>query len=178
MSAHGGDATYTIRFSPRRPKSIWSQINIKRVEELKAEGRMHPAGLAAYEARDPEAAEPLFVREPQRGALGQGREGVSRQQEGVGEFLRLPSVLSTSGDLVGGQREEARDARAPPRDADRRFRCRPEDQAADAADAAKDMSGERLFIFGFGYSARAIAARMRPKLAEIFGTTRDPEKIE
>ena len=50
---HGGDATYTNRFSPRRPKSIWSQINIKRVEELKAEGRMHPAGLAAYEARDP-----------------------------------------------------------------------------------------------------------------------------
>ena len=52
--ARGGDATWQIRFSPRRPKSIWSQINIKRVEELKAEGRMHPAGLAAYEARDPE----------------------------------------------------------------------------------------------------------------------------
>jgi uncharacterized protein YdeI (YjbR/CyaY-like superfamily) len=50
---HGGDTTYTNRFSPRRPKSIWSQINIKRVEELKAEGRMHLAGLAAYEARDP-----------------------------------------------------------------------------------------------------------------------------
>ncbi len=52
--ARGGDATWQIRFSPRRPKSIWSQINIKRVEELKAEGRMHPAGLAAYDARDPE----------------------------------------------------------------------------------------------------------------------------
>ena len=49
----GGDTTWQIRFSPRRSKSIWSQINIKRVEELKAEGRMHPAGLAAYEARDP-----------------------------------------------------------------------------------------------------------------------------
>lgn len=50
----GGDATWQIRFSPRRPKSIWSQVNIKRVEELKAEGRVHPAGLATYEARDPE----------------------------------------------------------------------------------------------------------------------------
>ena len=50
----GGDATWQIRFSPRRRKSIWSQINIKRVEELKAEGRMHQAGLTAYEARDPE----------------------------------------------------------------------------------------------------------------------------
>jgi uncharacterized protein YdeI (YjbR/CyaY-like superfamily) len=52
--ARGGDTTWQIRFSPRRPKSIWSQVNIKRVEELKAEGRMHSAGLAAYEARDPE----------------------------------------------------------------------------------------------------------------------------
>jgi uncharacterized protein YdeI (YjbR/CyaY-like superfamily) len=52
--ARGGDATWQIRFSPRRPKSVWSQVNMKRVEELKAEGRMHPAGLAAYEARDPE----------------------------------------------------------------------------------------------------------------------------
>lgn len=40
------------------------------------------------------------------------------------------------------------------------------------------MSGERLMIFGFGYSARAVAARMRPKVPDIFGTTRDPEKID
>jgi len=39
------------------------------------------------------------------------------------------------------------------------------------------MRGKRLFVFGFGYSARTIAARMQPKLAEIFGTTRDPEKL-
>jgi dTDP-4-dehydrorhamnose reductase len=39
------------------------------------------------------------------------------------------------------------------------------------------MSGEKLFVFGFGYSARAIAARMRPKLREIFGTTRERKKV-
>jgi uncharacterized protein YdeI (YjbR/CyaY-like superfamily) len=50
----GGDTTYTIRFTPRRAKSIWSAVNIKRMEELKAEGRVHVAGLATYEARDPE----------------------------------------------------------------------------------------------------------------------------
>ena len=49
----GGEATWHIRFTPRRPKSIWSQVNIKRVAELSAEGRMHPAGVAAFEARDP-----------------------------------------------------------------------------------------------------------------------------
>jgi uncharacterized protein YdeI (YjbR/CyaY-like superfamily) len=46
------DEDYTLqRFTPRRPGSIWSNINIAAVEELIAEGRMMPAGLAAYEAR-------------------------------------------------------------------------------------------------------------------------------
>jgi nucleoside-diphosphate-sugar epimerase len=39
------------------------------------------------------------------------------------------------------------------------------------------MSGERLLVFGFGYSARAIAARMRPKLGAVWGTTRDADKL-
>lgn len=46
------DADYTLqRFTPRRPGSIWSNINIAAIQELIAEGRMQPAGLAAYEAR-------------------------------------------------------------------------------------------------------------------------------
>lgn len=50
----GGEKTYTIRFTPRRAKSIWSAINIRRIEELKAHGKVHASGLAAYEGRDPE----------------------------------------------------------------------------------------------------------------------------
>src|SRR5262249_47805871 len=34
------DESYTIRFTPRRPRSTWSAVNIKRVEELTREGRM------------------------------------------------------------------------------------------------------------------------------------------
>jgi uncharacterized protein YdeI (YjbR/CyaY-like superfamily) len=49
----GGAEHWTIRFSPRQPKSIWSAVNIRRVGELTALGRMHPAGRAAFEARDP-----------------------------------------------------------------------------------------------------------------------------
>ncbi|HET7725280.1 MAG TPA: YdeI/OmpD-associated family protein [Propionibacteriaceae bacterium] len=46
------DADYTVqRFTPRRPGSIWARTNIAAVEELTAAGLMHPAGLAAYEAR-------------------------------------------------------------------------------------------------------------------------------
>jgi uncharacterized protein YdeI (YjbR/CyaY-like superfamily) len=43
---------YQIRFTPRKPRSSWSNINIARVKVLKAEGRMQAAGLAAFAARD------------------------------------------------------------------------------------------------------------------------------
>lgn len=42
------------RWTPRRPTSVWSQINIDLVARLTAEGRMRPAGLAAFERRTPE----------------------------------------------------------------------------------------------------------------------------
>jgi len=42
---------YTIRFTPRKPGSIWSSVNIKRAQALIEQGRMQPAGLKAYEAR-------------------------------------------------------------------------------------------------------------------------------
>jgi uncharacterized protein YdeI (YjbR/CyaY-like superfamily) len=45
------DERYTIRFSPRRRGSRWSQINVRRVAALKKAGRMTAAGLAAFAAR-------------------------------------------------------------------------------------------------------------------------------
>ena len=39
------------RWTPRKPSSNWSAINIKSVEELTAAGRMHPAGLEAFSRR-------------------------------------------------------------------------------------------------------------------------------
>ena len=45
------DERYTIRFTPRRRHSVWSLINVRRVAVLTEEGRMHPAGRRAFEAR-------------------------------------------------------------------------------------------------------------------------------
>lgn len=42
------------RWTPRKKSSTWSLVNIAHVERLLAEGRMHPAGIAAYEARSAE----------------------------------------------------------------------------------------------------------------------------
>src|SRR3954449_280063 len=43
--------SYTIRFTPRRPRSVWSSVNIKRAQALIDQGLMQPAGLKAFEAR-------------------------------------------------------------------------------------------------------------------------------
>ena len=45
------DASYTIRFTPRKPRSTWSAVNIRRVEELTRRGQMRSAGLKAFAAR-------------------------------------------------------------------------------------------------------------------------------
>ena len=43
--------SYCNRFTPRRPASNWSAINIKKIEELTTKGLMHPAGVAAFNKR-------------------------------------------------------------------------------------------------------------------------------
>lgn len=48
------DERYCIRFTPRKARSIWSAVNIKRMAELTELGRVHPAGQKAFEARAPE----------------------------------------------------------------------------------------------------------------------------
>lgn len=45
------DMSYMIRFTPRKSRSVWSAVNIKRVEELNRQERMQPTGLKAFDAR-------------------------------------------------------------------------------------------------------------------------------
>jgi uncharacterized protein YdeI (YjbR/CyaY-like superfamily) len=49
-----GETAYTIRFTPRRPTSIWSAANVAKVRRLTKEGRMRPAGERAFAERTPE----------------------------------------------------------------------------------------------------------------------------
>jgi uncharacterized protein YdeI (YjbR/CyaY-like superfamily) len=43
------DISYLVRFTPRRPKSIWSKVNVAKVERLIEAGRMQPSGLVQVE---------------------------------------------------------------------------------------------------------------------------------
>ncbi len=46
------DISYTNRFTPRKPKSTWSLVNIRRVAELTKLGQMAPPGVDAFKSRD------------------------------------------------------------------------------------------------------------------------------
>ena len=48
------ETSYTIRFTPRKPRSIWSNVNVRHVERLTKAGRMAEPGIKAYALRDPE----------------------------------------------------------------------------------------------------------------------------
>jgi uncharacterized protein YdeI (YjbR/CyaY-like superfamily) len=61
------EESYTIRFTPRKPGSTWSAVNVGRVEELTRLGRMRPAGLAAFEKRS-EAKTGTYAYEQKEGA--------------------------------------------------------------------------------------------------------------
>ena len=56
------DEAYTIRFTPRRERSIWSAVNIAKVAELTEKGLMEKAGIAAFEKRD-EARSQIYAYE-------------------------------------------------------------------------------------------------------------------
>ena len=45
------ESAYQIRFTPRKPGSIWSRVNVAKVQALLAAGRMHTRGIQAFEAR-------------------------------------------------------------------------------------------------------------------------------
>jgi uncharacterized protein YdeI (YjbR/CyaY-like superfamily) len=60
------ELSFTARFTPRKPKSSWSAVNLKRVEALIARGLMHESGLIAYQQRDPERAQYSYEERPQQ----------------------------------------------------------------------------------------------------------------
>jgi uncharacterized protein YdeI (YjbR/CyaY-like superfamily) len=50
------DTSFTIRFTPRKKNSIWSNVNVRHVARLEKDGRMMPPGLAAFNAKDEKRA--------------------------------------------------------------------------------------------------------------------------
>ena len=81
------DERYTIRFTPRTSKSIWSAKNLTTMRALIAEGRVAPAGLAAFEARDP-AKTNLYSFEREHATFDAAQEREFRKQRQAWAFVQ------------------------------------------------------------------------------------------
>jgi uncharacterized protein YdeI (YjbR/CyaY-like superfamily) len=104
------DLAVTTRFSPRSARSNWSQLNIARVEELKAAGRMHPAGVAAYEKRrEPEPG--VYTYETRPADLPDDLSAIFRKNKAAWEFWRAQTPgyrKSMTWWVVQGKQEKTR----------------------------------------------------------------------
>ena len=77
------DTRYTIRFTPRKARSTWSAVNVARVAELTREGRMRPAGLAAFERRTAERTGTYAYEQPAAATLDAAAEEMRRAWEAI-----------------------------------------------------------------------------------------------
>lgn len=81
------ESSYKIRFTPRRKTSVWSLVNLARVGELTAEGRMRPAGLKAFAERK-EAKSGIYMYEQRKNAaLDAATEKEFRKNKKAWEFF-------------------------------------------------------------------------------------------
>jgi uncharacterized protein YdeI (YjbR/CyaY-like superfamily) len=108
------EQSYSNRFTPRRKRSNWSAINIERARELIAEGRMTPAGLAAFEARSDERSAIYSYEQRRNAAFDAEQERRLRDSPAAWEWFqaRPPSFRRTAIDWVtSAKRPETRERR-------------------------------------------------------------------
>jgi uncharacterized protein YdeI (YjbR/CyaY-like superfamily) len=106
-----GDESYMIRFTPRKPRSTWSAVNVARAEELAAQGRMQPAGLRAFEARTDDNSGIYAYEQRHEARLEPEQEREFRANEQAWEYFRSrrPSYRKTAiWWVVSAKREETR----------------------------------------------------------------------
>jgi uncharacterized protein YdeI (YjbR/CyaY-like superfamily) len=107
------DSSFTMRFTPRRPRSIWSNVNVRHVDRLTKAGQMAAAGLAAFNARDPARTgvytferEPVELTPPLRKKLEQNPRARRFFDAQPPYYRRLVSSW-----VISAKKEETRDRR-------------------------------------------------------------------
>jgi uncharacterized protein YdeI (YjbR/CyaY-like superfamily) len=106
--------SYTIRFTPRKPRSTWSAINIKRMAALKKLGLVHNAGLQAFQRRTADRSA-IYAYEQRKGAkLTAEHEKLFRANKDAWTFFQAqpPWYRRTSSWwVISAKREETRTTR-------------------------------------------------------------------
>ena len=105
------ETSYVIRFTPRRLRSVWSAVNIKRVAELTKLGMMRPAGVQAFERRTGNRSE-IYAYEQRKGVkLGGKHEKAFRANKKTWEFFQAQPPWyqrTASWWVISAKKEETR----------------------------------------------------------------------
>ncbi|HSP63455.1 MAG TPA: YdeI/OmpD-associated family protein [Pyrinomonadaceae bacterium] len=107
------DESYKIRFTPRKPSSTWSTVNIKIAERLVKQKRMQPAGLKAFEARK-EYRSGIYSYEQRSPELVEPYARKLKQNKAAWDFFQAqpPSYRKMMNwFIVGAKLEETRNKR-------------------------------------------------------------------
>jgi len=107
------EESYTIRFTPRKAGSIWSNRNIAKVEALIAQNRMAPAGLAAYARRTPERSG-IYAFEREKAQFDAEQQRAFRKNGQAWEFFQAQPPYYrnvTTAYVTSAKRPETRERR-------------------------------------------------------------------
>jgi uncharacterized protein YdeI (YjbR/CyaY-like superfamily) len=106
------EESYSIRFTPRRARSIWSNVNTKRFADLAKGGRVHASGHEAFKLRDPKRSGIYsFEQRNKAQALGAPYEAKLRANRKAWAFFRAqPPGYQRIGSLfvMSAKKEETR----------------------------------------------------------------------
>src|SRR5439155_4435705 len=108
-----GDGMSAQRITPRRKRSVWSAVNIRRFAELDSLGLVHPTGRIAYEARDAARSAIYSYENVSRGFDG-AAEAAFRRSKAAWKFFeaQAPSYRRTAAYWVmSAKRDETRERR-------------------------------------------------------------------
>jgi uncharacterized protein YdeI (YjbR/CyaY-like superfamily) len=99
--------SYQIRFTQRKPTSIWSAVNIKKVEELTKAGLMQPAGLESFKKRT-ESKSRIYPHEKDEAALPQEFTRQLKANKKAWDYFQAlaPSYKKLSIHWVTGAKQE------------------------------------------------------------------------
>ncbi len=108
------EVSYSNRITPRKPRSTWSAINIARAKELIRLGRMHPAGLKAFERRSEERSAIYSYEQRKSARLDPGAERSFRANKKAWAYFQAqaPGYRQTATWwVISAKREETRNKR-------------------------------------------------------------------
>ncbi|WP_282939250.1 YdeI/OmpD-associated family protein [Paenibacillus sp. RC67] len=102
------EESYTIRFTPRKRGSIWSAVNVQKMEELTKLGKMLPEGLRAFAERKEDQTAIYSYEQEKPAELGDAYEAVFRANEKAWAYFQQkpPSYRKTAIHWVASAKKE------------------------------------------------------------------------